>query len=82
MVGSGMHPGMGWYDGGWWMGLHGVVWLLFVVGVIVGIVFLVRAVGGASGRADRGRALDVLEQRYARGEIGREEYLEKKQDLM
>jgi putative membrane protein len=29
----------------------------------------------------RSAALDLLEQRYARGEIGREEYLEKKQDL-
>lgn len=81
MWGSGMNPGMGWYDGGWWMGLHSVIWLLFVVGVIVGIVLLFRAVGSVSDRADRGRALDVLEERYARGEIGREEYLQKKQDL-
>ncbi|HBX65114.1 MAG TPA: electron transporter RnfE, partial [Balneolaceae bacterium] len=27
-------------------------------------------------------ALDILEERYARGEIGKEEYEEKKKDLM
>jgi uncharacterized membrane protein len=27
-------------------------------------------------------ALDVLEQRYARGEIGRDEYLQKKNDIL
>ena len=29
----------------------------------------------------RPAALDTLEQRYAKGEIGREEYLEKKRDI-
>jgi putative membrane protein len=28
------------------------------------------------------QALDILEQRYARGEIGRDEYMQKKSDLM
>ena len=30
----------------------------------------------------RSAGLDVLEQRYARGEINRDEYLQKKQDLV
>jgi putative membrane protein len=30
----------------------------------------------------RSPGLDVLEQRYARGEINRDEYLQKKQDLV
>lgn len=31
--------------------------------------------------SSRSHALDLLEERYARGEISREEYLEKKRDL-
>jgi putative membrane protein len=31
--------------------------------------------------SSRSNALDLLEERYARGEINREEYLEKKRDL-
>jgi putative membrane protein len=37
------------------------------------------ASGGAPG--SRAEALSILEQRYARGEIQRDEYLQKKQDL-
>lgn len=86
------HPGGGlWgHDGGWtWaMGMHGIPWLLFLVLAVLGIVLLVRrlwraAPGGhphTSGRPGEG-ALTVLEARYAKGEIGRDEFLEKKQDL-
>jgi len=34
-----------------------------------------------SGPKGRSEALDILEGRYARGEIQRDEYLQKKQDL-
>lgn len=66
--------GYGFMGGGWlFMGLF---WLV----VIVGIVALVRAVGG-SRREPRKTALDILQERYARGEISREEYQQKRADL-
>jgi len=57
--------------------------MLLVWGVLIAlIVLLVRqAIGqGASERRER-TALAILEERYARGEIGREEFEQKKRDL-
>lgn len=60
--------------------------LLLGVITIVGIVFLVRWVLDQTTTRQRGRAedsaLDILNKRYARGEINREEYEEKKKDLL
>lgn len=75
---------MGW--GGGMMLFQGIFWLLFLVLIVVGIVALLR--GGWGGHGPRGGhphrrspGLEVLEERYARGEIQREEYLQKKRDL-
>lgn len=87
-----MGPGMMGYDGWGWgvgMALHGVVWLVFVAALAVAAVALVRylwrlggpASSGAAPGAGRGSALAILEERYARGEIERDEFLKKKQDL-
>ena len=82
---QGMGPGMmGW---GWWMPFHGILSVLLLVLVIVGIVALVRPAFGAGAHGfhghGRGRSpgLDVLEERYAKGEMQRDEYLQKKRDL-
>jgi putative membrane protein len=67
--------------GGMWFGPLGMIlWLVVLVAVIVA---LVRWLGGTSGGADRsGRsARDTLDDRYARGEIDREEYMKRKQDI-
>lgn len=66
--------------GGWGMIGMFVWWVL----VIVGIVALVKwfAGGEGSGVRNPGRdALDILKERYAKGEINREEFKEKKKDL-
>jgi putative membrane protein len=52
-------------------------WLLVLVGSVVGLWWLFAQ--GKSGRPDP--ALDILRQRYARGEIGKEEFEAKKRDL-
>jgi len=74
---SGSYGGMGWGMG---LGM-----LLFWGLVLVGVVALARWLGAD---ADRGtppppnhNALDILAQRYARGEIDREEYEQKRRDL-
>jgi putative membrane protein len=70
---------MGW-GGGW--GLLGIVhmvlwWALIVLGIAVLVKWLVRGTGSGA-RAD---ALDILRERYARGEIGKDEFEQKKLDL-
>ena len=58
-----------------------VIWLLVFVAAIVVIFRWLGDKGGAgSGRSTRG-AREILDERYARGEIDREEYMKRKQDL-
>lgn len=68
------------------MPFHGLFPLLTVAVVVVGIVFLIRYLwhGSANPRATSGRsaAIDQLDGRYARGEIDRDEYLQRKRDLV
>jgi putative membrane protein len=83
---NGPYQGMGsWMGWEWWMPFHGIFFLLLLILAIVGIAALVRAMLGGGGHAIRGRgrspALDVLEERYAKGEIQRDEYLQKKRDF-
>lgn len=87
MMGYGPDWGMmgGWGGGTWWGPFGMIIWLLFLALIIVGIVWLVRAMvrpgEGPPRLAGRSSGLDILEQRYARGEINRDEYLQKKQDI-
>ena len=81
---NGPYSGMMGYGWGW-MPFHGIFSLLFLVLVIVGLGVLVRFmfVGGSYPTRGHGRSpgLDALEERYAKGEINRDEYLQKKRDL-
>ena len=71
--GHGMGIGMGW---GWIIGL--VVLVLIVLLVVRSIGPNTEGNSPAAGES----ALDVLKKRYARGEIDKEEFEEKKKDLM
>jgi putative membrane protein len=69
------------YGTGW------VFMLLFWVLVIVGIIAIARWLTGAS-RRERGMPspvhkipTDILRERYARGEIDREEFMQRLEDL-
>lgn len=65
-----------WMFGGWLMML--LVWLVPFVALFVGLKYLY----GRSGPANAGKsARDLLDEAYARGEISREEYLQKRDDL-
>ncbi len=74
-----------WADhGGWWMGIGIIHMLLFWGLIILAIVALVKWLSGKSPIAERPRdktALEILQDRYARGEIDREEYEQKRADL-
>ena len=79
-----MEYGMGW---GWgWLGMI-LFWLvpLFVVSILVAAAIKYLVGGGCGSRpgstASRSDALTILEERYAHGEIDREEYLRKRDDL-
>jgi putative membrane protein len=83
--------------GNGWSGAGGVLMVVIMLAVlaliVVGIVLLVRGLGRHDhvqqspsqglqpGPGSKG-ALQVLEERYARGEIQREEFLQRKQDLL
>lgn len=64
---------MGWVGGGIMMI---VFWALF----IALIVWVVREAGGRHSHS-RSQALDILKERYAKGEIDKEEFESKKKDL-
>lgn len=77
--GWGMHP-MGWMWGAWGMGMM-LMMLLFWALIIAGIVLGVRWFARQTGEHRPDSALEILRQRYARGEINREEFEAKKRDL-
>ena len=71
-----MHWWNGW-ESGYGMG-YGFGWLfmvLFWALVILGIVYLVKMMVGNAGRPEQKEtAEEILKKRFARGEIGREEF--------
>lgn len=73
------------YGWGWGMGFGMISVVLFWVLVILGIVILVKWIAGGSSSASppppAKTALDILKERYARGEIDKQEFEEKKRDL-
>jgi putative membrane protein len=67
------------WSGGWGMWFLGpVMMLLFIAAAVVLVVLLVRWLGGdgsAAPSAPRGKApLDILQERFARGEIDAKEF--------
>lgn len=81
--GWGMGPGMmGWGYGMGWFGM--ILMVAFWIAVIVGIVFLIRwlAVSSRGHKTSlEDSPLEILKRRYARGEINKEEFDQKKKDL-
>ncbi len=76
-----------WWDhmggyGGWGWGFGWLFMVLFWVLVIAGLVALLRWLFGRESRGfPNDRALEILAERYARGEIDREQYEEMRRDL-
>ncbi len=80
--GPGMMGGYGWGQGGAfgmiWMLLW---WVLIVLGIVLLAKWLFRGSHGEGGHASGNRALEILRGRYARGEIDKKEFEERKRDL-
>lgn len=80
--------GWGWHMGwGMWLAHSILWWALPIVGIALLVVLLARPASRDSPR-DAGpapppteTALDILKKRYARGEIDKAEFEEKKRDL-
>jgi putative membrane protein len=64
--------------------IGGFMWI-FWIAVIVGLVFLIKWIIQQSKPAELKHAespLEILKRRYARGEIDRKEYEQKKMDIL
>lgn len=72
MMGGGMGP---------WMVIAMVSWLLLLAGVVFLIVWAFQRFRPGNGSKAEESALEILKKRYARGEISREEFEEKKRDI-
>lgn len=79
----------GWGDGGYgygggygWMGI--IMPLIFGIGIILVSIYLFRRNSSqvhTNGFSKQNSGLDILRERYARGEIDSAEYQSRKQDL-
>ena len=70
------------YSGwGWGMGFGWLFMLIFWGVVILGIAALTKWTISSRGEPREETPLGILQKRYARGEIGRDEYEQKMRDL-
>lgn len=67
---------------GIWM-LFGVIfWFVLIAGIVLLVIWAIqRIAGGETGRPVES-SLEILKKRYARGEISKEEFEEKKRDIL
>jgi putative membrane protein len=81
MGGGGMMGGWGYpYGMGWGFAFAGMlIPLLFVILVVVGAYFFLSGRRGEPAESEK--AISILSERYAKGEITKEQYLEMKEHL-
>ncbi len=74
---------MGWYGSGDWMEGGFIFMMFFWVLIVIAVVYLVRYTGNPRrGETPMEKTpLQILQERYAKGEIDKKEYEEKKKEL-
>ena len=74
-----------WGNHGDWMwgmgGFMGFGWIVILIAIVAVVWLLMRGPLAGGAQTERRSALDILKERYARGEIGHQEVEEKKRDL-
>lgn len=76
--------GYGMMYGNQWGGLFSFIFMILILAaIVVGVVALLRRLpqGSTQGEGSKTGALDLLNQRYAKGEITQEEYRNIKKDI-
>ncbi|RJP77652.1 MAG: SHOCT domain-containing protein [Candidatus Zixiibacteriota bacterium] len=71
---------MGWGWGGGWVMM--LIWWAIIIGGLVLLIRWLISSRSQTSQSSRDTALDILRERYARGDINREEFEEKKKDLV
>jgi len=80
MMGGGGNPMMGNYG---WSSMGWIPMIFFWAILILSVVALIRYLGGSGKRNDEYRSpLDILKERYAKGEIGKKEFEEMKKEVI
>jgi putative membrane protein len=82
----GYGPHMMWWNGGWYGMLLGPLFMVLVLAAVITlVVLLVRWLGGPSQGAHPAPSartpLDILKERFARGEIDKQEFEERRRVL-
>ena len=72
----------GWHDGmGWWMGFGSILFVIFWGAVVALFVWGIRKTSEKGSSNGKTNPLDIAKERYAKGEISKEEFDNIKKDL-
>ena len=76
---------MDYFENGAWIPMMGfgmlfmaLFWIVLIVGVVLALKWLI----GQDGARREDSALEILKKRYARGELNKQEFEERKRDLL
>jgi len=79
--GGGFWPGMMGYGGFGW-GIFGIIFMfLFWALLITALVYLIKYISSDKQKSQEDEAMKILNERYARGEVSKEEFEKMKKDI-